>query len=162
MLRNKAAVQPLDDFTGGGFREVIDDPRYRENDGPAADIHRILLCSGKIFWELAAARDKLPKNDPRRDDTAIVRIEQLYPLPHRQLAAVLERYPNAKDVRWVQEEPANQGPWPYFGLELPEKLPERLAGLKRISRRRMAAPAPGSSKVHEVEQAHLIDLAFAP
>ena len=162
MLRNKAAVSPLPDFTGGRFREVIDDPRYRKNGGPAAEIHRILLCSGKIYWELAAARDKLPKNDPHRDDTAIVRIEQLYPLPHRQLAAVLERYPNAKDVRWVQEEPANQGPWPYFGLELPEKLPERLAGLKRISRRRMAAPAPGSSKVHEVEQAHLFDLAFAP
>ena len=62
------------------------------------------------------------------DDTAIVRIEQLYPLPHRKLAAVLERYPNAEDVRWVQEEPANQGPWPFLGLELPEKLPERLSG----------------------------------
>ena len=155
MLRNRAVVSPLSDFIGGRFRSVIDDPRYRENDGPAADIHRILLCSGKIFWELAAARDKR-----KVDDTAIVRIEQLYPAPHRQLAAVLERYPNAKDVRWVQEEPANQGPWPYFGLELPEKLPERLAGLKRISRRRMAAPAPGSSKVHEVEQADIIEKAF--
>jgi len=71
------------------------------------------------------------------------------------------RYPNAKDVRWVQEEPANQGPWPYFGLELPERLPERMAGIKRISRRRMAAPAPGSSKVHEVEQADIIDRAFS-
>ena len=56
----------------------------------------------------------------------------------------------------------SQGSWPYFGLELPEKLPERLSGLKRISRRRMATPAPGSSKVHEVEQAYLVDLAFAP
>ena len=61
MLRNKAAVSPLPDFTGGRFREVIDDPRYRENDGPAAEIHRILLCSGKIYWELAAARDKRPR-----------------------------------------------------------------------------------------------------
>ena len=69
--------------------------------------------------------------------------------------------PERADVRWVQEEPANQGPWPYFGLELPEKLPERLAGLKRISRRRMAAPAPGSSKVHEVEQNNILDKAFA-
>ena len=89
-----------------------------------------------------------------------MRIEQLYPLPHRQLAEVLERYPNADDVRWVQEEPANQGPWPYFGLELPEKLPDRLSGITRVSRRRMAAPAPGSSKVHEVEQADIIDRAF--
>ena len=156
MLRNRAVVSPLSDFIGGRFRTVIDDPRHRENDGPAADVHRLVLCSGKIFWELAAAREKR-----KADDTAIVRIEQLYPLPHRQLAAVLDRYPNAKDVRWVQEEPANQGPWPYFGLELPEKLPERLSGLKRVSRRRMAAPAPGSSKVHEVEQADIIDKAFS-
>ena len=156
MLRNRAVVSPLSDFIGGRFRSVIDDPRHRENDGPAADVHRLVLCSGKIFWELAAARDKR-----KADDTAIVRIEQLYPLPDRQLAAVLDRYPNAKDVRWVQEEPANQGPWPYFGLELPERLPERLSGLKRISRRRMAAPAPGSSKVHEVEQADIIDKAFS-
>ena len=155
MLRNRAVVSPVSDFTGGRFRSVIDDPRYRENDGPAADVHRLVLCCGKIFWELAAARDKR-----EIDDTAIVRIEQLYPLPHRQLAAVLERYPNADDVRWVQEEPANQGAWPYFGLELPEKLPERLSRVTRVSRRRMAAPAPGSSKVHEVEQADIIDKAL--
>ena len=90
-----------------------------------------------------------------------MRIEQLYPLPDDKLAVVLDRYPGARDVRWVQEEPANQGPWPYFGLELPEKLPERLSGLKRVSRRRMAAPAPGSSKVHEVEQNSILDKAFA-
>jgi 2-oxoglutarate decarboxylase len=106
------------------------------------------------------ARDKLPKNDPRRDDTAIVRVEQLYPLPHRQIAAVLERYPDADNVRWVQEEPANQGAWPIFGLTLPEVLPEKLTGIKRISRRAMSAPSSGSSKVHAVEQQEIIDLAF--
>jgi multifunctional 2-oxoglutarate metabolism enzyme len=161
MLRNRAVVSPLADFTGGGFREVIDDPRFRDtatsgDGGPAADVQKLVLCSGKIYWELAAARDKQD-----RDDVAIVRIEQLYPLPHHRLAEVLERYPNATDVRWVQEEPANQGAWPFFGLELPEKLPERLSAIKRISRRRMAAPAPGSSKVHEVEQADIIEKAFA-
>jgi multifunctional 2-oxoglutarate metabolism enzyme len=154
MLRNRAVVSPLSDFTGGRFRSVIDDPRFRESDGPAAGVRKLLLCSGKIYYELAAARDKR-----EIDDTAIVRIEQLYPLPDRQLAAVLERYPNAEDVRWVQEEPANQGAWPFFGLVLPEKLP-RLVGIQRVSRRRMAAPAPGSSKVHEVEQAALIDTAL--
>ena len=96
-----------------------------------------------------------------RNDPAIVRIEQLYPLPIDELAAVLDRYPGARDVRWVQEEPANQGPWPSVGLELPEKLPERLSGLTRVSRRRMAAPAPGSAKVHEVEQNSILDKAFA-
>jgi 2-oxoglutarate decarboxylase len=160
MLRNRAVVSPVSDFTNGRFRTVIDDPRFCDRSGPVAGVHRLLLCSGKIFWELAAARDKRAKNGEHSDDTAIVRIEQLYPLPQRELAAVLERYPNAGTVRWVQEEPANQGPWPYFGLELPEKLPERLSGLTRVSRRRMAAPAPGSSKVHEVEQANIIDRAF--
>ena len=105
MLRNRAVVSPLSDFTGGRFRPVIDDPRYRDHDGPATGVHRVLLCSGKIYYELVAG----PRQARRRTDTAIVRIEQLYPVPDRQLAAVLERYPNAEDVRWVQEEPANQG-----------------------------------------------------
>jgi multifunctional 2-oxoglutarate metabolism enzyme len=154
MLRAKQVVSPLSDFTGGRFRSVIDDPLHRDNDGPAAGVRKVLLCSGKIYWELAAARDKR-----KIDDVAIVRIEQLYPVADRQISAALDRYPNAEDIRWVQEEPANQGAWPFLGLTLPEKLP-RLVGLKRISRRRMAAPAAGSSKVHEVEQAALIDSAF--
>jgi 2-oxoglutarate decarboxylase len=153
MLRAKQVVSPLTDFTGGRFRPVIDDPRFR--DGNGSDVQRVLLCSGKIYYELAAARDKRGI-----ENTALVRIEQLYPVPDRQLASVLDRYPNAEDIRWVQEEPANQGAWPFFGLELPEKLP-RLVGFRRVSRRRMAAPAAGSSKVHEVEQAALIDEAFA-
>jgi 2-oxoglutarate decarboxylase len=156
MLRNKAVVSPVSDFTGGRFRPVIDDPRYRTDDGPAASVQKVLLCSGKIYWELAQHREKQDI-----DNVAIVRLEQLYPVPDRQLSGVLERYPNAKDIRWVQEEPANQGAWPHMGLELPEKLPERLSGLTRISRRRMAAPAPGSSKVHEVEQRELIAKAFS-
>ena len=90
-----------------------------------------------------------------------MRIEQLYPMPKQRLAEVLERYPEATDVRWVQEEPANQGAWPYFGLELPERLPERLSRITRVSRRRMAAPAAGSSKVHEVEQTAIIEKALA-
>ncbi|MBN9097281.1 MULTISPECIES: multifunctional oxoglutarate decarboxylase/oxoglutarate dehydrogenase thiamine pyrophosphate-binding subunit/dihydrolipoyllysine-residue succinyltransferase subunit [unclassified Pseudonocardia] len=155
MLRAKQVVSPLADFTGGRFRSVIDDPQFRETDGPAAGVRRVLLCSGKIYWELAAAREK----QGGISDTAIVRIEQLYPLAERQIAAALDRYPNAEDIRWVQEEPANQGAWPFLGLALPEKLP-RLVGIKRISRRRMAAPAAGSSKVHEVEQAALIAAAF--
>jgi 2-oxoglutarate decarboxylase len=157
MLRNRAVVSPIADFTTGQFREVIDDPRYGDHDRSGSNVSRVLLCSGKIYWELAASRD-----ERGLDDTAIVRIEQLYPLPDRQLASVLARYPNATDIRWVQEEPANQGPWPYFGLELPDKLPDRLRALKRVSRRRMAAPAPGSSRVHEVEQKAIIDRALGP
>jgi multifunctional 2-oxoglutarate metabolism enzyme len=155
MLRAKQVVSALDDFTGGRFRPVIDDPRYRDDSAAAADVRRLLLCSGKIYYELAAARDKRGVSD-----VALVRLEQLYPLQEEHLRAVLDRYPDAEDVRWVQEEPANQGAWPFLGLTLPEKLP-RLVGMKRVSRRRMAAPAPGSSKVHEVEQAALIESALS-
>ncbi|AHI01198.1 multifunctional oxoglutarate decarboxylase/oxoglutarate dehydrogenase thiamine pyrophosphate-binding subunit/dihydrolipoyllysine-residue succinyltransferase subunit [Kutzneria viridogrisea] len=150
MLRLKAAASPVEDFVSGRFMSVIDDPTQ-----PAAEgVTKLLLCSGKIYYELAAEKAKRGA-----DDTAIVRIEQLYPLPEKKLAAALERYPNASDIRWVQEEPANQGAWPFFGLVGPEALP-RLAGMRRVSRRPMAAPASGSSKVHEVEQREIITKAF--
>jgi multifunctional 2-oxoglutarate metabolism enzyme len=150
MLRAKQVVSPLADFTGGRFRPVIDDPRFREADTPVNQVRKILLCCGKLYWEMAAAIEKRGLTD-----VAVVRLEQLYPVPDRRLAAVLDRYPNAEDVRWVQEEPGNQGAWPFLGLVLPEKLP-RLVGMKRVTRRAMAAPAVGSSKVHEVEQQALI------
>ena len=79
-----------------------------------------------------------------------------------QLLAILDRYPAATQVWWVQEEPANQGAWPTFGLTLPEVCSDTLAGIKRISRRAMSAPSSGSSKVHAVEQQEIIDQSFAP
>ncbi|GAA2809955.1 multifunctional oxoglutarate decarboxylase/oxoglutarate dehydrogenase thiamine pyrophosphate-binding subunit/dihydrolipoyllysine-residue succinyltransferase subunit [Crossiella cryophila] len=151
MLRLKTATSPVEDFTESKFHSVLADPLVAD----ANKVDRVLLCSGKISYELNAERQKRGA-----DNVAIVRIEQLYPVPHKKLALVLDKYPNAKDVRWVQEEPANQGAWPFLGLSLPELLPERLAGLKRVSRRAMAAPSAGSSKVHEVEQAALIAKAF--
>jgi multifunctional 2-oxoglutarate metabolism enzyme len=151
MLRLKAAVSPVEDFTSGQFAPVLDDPMVTD---PSA-VRRVLLCSGKISYELNAARQQRGVQD-----TAIVRIEQLYPVPQRRLAAALERYPNAADVRWVQEEPANQGAWPFYGLSLPELMPERLGTLRRISRRAMAAPSAGSAKVHEVEQRELLTAAL--
>ncbi|MBN9737684.1 2-oxoglutarate decarboxylase [Pseudonocardia sp. Ae168_Ps1] len=162
MLRAKQVVSPLSDFTEGRFRPVIDDPEHRATTGPVSGVDRVLFCSGKIYWELAAAKEKRRKNgDTSVDGTALVRVEQLYPMPTEQIAEILERYPDAQSVRWVQEEPANQGSWPYYGLELPQKLPQLQGRFTRVSRRRMAAPAAGSSKVHEVEQAELIDKAFA-
>ncbi|AUS79686.1 multifunctional oxoglutarate decarboxylase/oxoglutarate dehydrogenase thiamine pyrophosphate-binding subunit/dihydrolipoyllysine-residue succinyltransferase subunit [Actinoalloteichus sp. AHMU CJ021] len=151
LLRLKAAVSPVSDFTGGKFQSVLDDPTVSD---PNA-VRRLLLCSGKISYELHNERVKRGV-----DDTAIVRLEQFYPVPKRKLAAMLERYPNATDVRWVQEEPANQGAWPFLGLHLPDLLPERLRGLRRVSRRAMAAPSSGSPKVHEVEQAEIMASAF--
>ncbi|MBV9313686.1 MAG: multifunctional oxoglutarate decarboxylase/oxoglutarate dehydrogenase thiamine pyrophosphate-binding subunit/dihydrolipoyllysine-residue succinyltransferase subunit [Pseudonocardia sp.] len=157
MLRAKQVVSPLEEFTHGSFHSVLDDPKFAAEPGPQGGVRRVLLCTGKIYWELAAAVAKAG-----RDDIALVRLEQLYPLSKRKLTAALDRYPNAaKDIRWVQEEPANQGAWPFLGLALPEALPDRLARIKRVSRRRMAAPAAGSGKVHEVEQARLIEQALA-
>ncbi len=155
MLRLKAAVSDIKDFTEQKFRSVLEEPTYESGTGDRDQVTRILLCSGKLYYELVArkARDK-------RDDVAIVRIEQLYPLPPRRLGRVLHSYPNAGEYFWVQEEPANQGAWPTFGLALPELLPDRLSGVKRISRRAMSAPSSGSSKVHAVEHKEILDEAF--
>ncbi|RJQ76025.1 multifunctional oxoglutarate decarboxylase/oxoglutarate dehydrogenase thiamine pyrophosphate-binding subunit/dihydrolipoyllysine-residue succinyltransferase subunit [Pseudonocardiaceae bacterium YIM PH 21723] len=152
MLRLKEAVSPVEEFTTGSkFRSVLDDPSISD---PNA-VTRLLLCSGKIYYELAKERDKRGLTN-----VAIARMEQLYPVPTKKLQLLLDRYPNASDVRWVQEEPANQGAWPFLGLNLPELLPERLSGLRRVSRRPMAAPSAGSSKVHEVEQRNIIETAL--
>jgi 2-oxoglutarate decarboxylase len=152
MLRMKAATSDVEEFTEGKFTSVIDDPTQPD----PAEVRRIVLCAGKLYYELAAEKARQGHND-----TALVRLEQLYPLPHRKLGALFERYPNATDIRWAQDEPANQGAWPFLGLALPELLPARLAGLRRVSRRAMAAPATGLAKVHEVEQAEVVQGAFA-
>ncbi|MCV7268433.1 multifunctional oxoglutarate decarboxylase/oxoglutarate dehydrogenase thiamine pyrophosphate-binding subunit/dihydrolipoyllysine-residue succinyltransferase subunit [Mycolicibacterium doricum] len=157
MLRNKAAVSDIRDFTEQKFRSVLEEPMYTDGDGDRNTVKRVLLTSGKIYYELVAR-----KNREDRDDVAIVRVEQLAPLPRRRLAETLEKYPNVAEKFWVQEEPANQGAWPTFGLTLPEMLPDYFAGIKRISRRAMSAPSSGSSKVHAVEQQEILDEAFAP
>ncbi len=156
MLRNKAAVSDLKDFTEHKFRSVMEEPTYTEGTGDRTKVKRILLTSGKIYYELAARKAK-----EQRDDVGIVRVEQLAPLPRRRLNETLEQYPNAEQYFWVQEEPANQGAWPTFGLTLPEVLPDKLAEIKRISRRAMSAPSSGSSKVHAVEQQEILDEAFS-
>ena len=155
MLRNKAAVSNLEDFTNGKFRSVFEEPMYESDGGDREKVTRVLLTSGKLYWELKAKKDK-----EKRDDVAILRIEQLYPVPRRRIAEALDRYPNAHEFFWVQEEPANQGAWPFLGLALPEMLPEKLSGIKRASRRAMSAPSSGSSKVHAVEQQEILEKAF--
>ncbi len=150
MLRNKAAVSSVADFTAGKFESVIADHTVE-----TAGVRTVLLTSGKLYYELDAYRKA-----HNITDTAIVRLEQIYPVPRRKLSHVLEAYPDVTDIRWVQEEPANQGAWTFLALALPEMLP-RLHGIKRVSRRAMAAPSAGSARVHEVEQAAVITAAFA-
>ena len=149
MLRLRAATSRLAEFTSGGWQPVLADP-----DGPdAAAVRRVLLCGGKVYYDLHAAR---AKNDVQ--DTAIVRVDQLYPLPATEIVAALDTYRGAQDVVWVQEEPANQGAWPFMALNLPEHLDGRQ--LRRVSRPPSAAPAAGSSAIHEAEQSALVKQAL--
>ncbi|OLR90374.1 alpha-ketoglutarate decarboxylase [Actinokineospora bangkokensis] len=151
MLRNKAATSPVEDFLPETrFQSVIDDAS-----ADPAQVTKVLFVSGKLYYELVAEREKRGATD-----TAIVRVEQLYPVPEKKLAAVFDRYANVSDFRWVQEEPANQGSWPFYGLVLPELFPDRLTRITRVSRRPMSAPSVGSSKVHDLEQRSLIAKAF--
>jgi 2-oxoglutarate decarboxylase len=149
MLRNKSAVSSVSDFTAGKFEMVIPDA------AAAADVRTVLLTSGKLYYELDAYR-----SSHNITDTAIIRLEQLYPVPRRTLGRVLDAYPDVTDIRWVQEEPANQGAWTFLSRAVPELIP-RLTALKRVSRRAMAAPSAGSARVHEVEQAAVLGAAFA-
>ncbi|MGH3881138.1 MAG: multifunctional oxoglutarate decarboxylase/oxoglutarate dehydrogenase thiamine pyrophosphate-binding subunit/dihydrolipoyllysine-residue succinyltransferase subunit [Actinophytocola sp.] len=152
MLRNKSAISSVADFTEESrFNSIFDDPSVPD---PAA-VRKLLLVSGKLYYELAAEREKRGLTD-----VALVRIEQLYPVPVKRLGATFERYSQLTDVRWVQEEPANQGAWPFYGLHLPELYPD-LPRVTRVSRRVMSAPSAGSGKVHEVEQREIIEKAFS-
>jgi 2-oxoglutarate dehydrogenase E1 component len=146
MLRLKAAASKLSDFTSGSFRPFI-------GDESVSNASKLILCSGKIYWELVAERAKSGDNS-----VAIARVEQLYPLPVNEIVAEANKHPNAQVV-WVQDEPANQGPWPFVSANLAEHLNGR--SLHRISRRAAASPATGSIYVHEEEQKALIAEVFA-
>ncbi|GAB1508855.1 multifunctional oxoglutarate decarboxylase/oxoglutarate dehydrogenase thiamine pyrophosphate-binding subunit/dihydrolipoyllysine-residue succinyltransferase subunit [Actinophytocola sp. KF-1] len=152
MLRNKAAVSSVEDFTEEArFNAVLDDPVHPN----PADVRKLLLVSGKLYYELAHEREARGATD-----VAIVRLEQLYPVPVKRLGAIFEKYSGVDEVRWCQEEPANQGSWPFYGLHLRELYPD-LPKLVRVSRRVMSAPSAGSGKVHEVEQREIIEKAFS-
>ncbi|NBU23456.1 MAG: multifunctional oxoglutarate decarboxylase/oxoglutarate dehydrogenase thiamine pyrophosphate-binding subunit/dihydrolipoyllysine-residue succinyltransferase subunit [Actinobacteria bacterium] len=146
MLRLKAASSSVEDFTQGSFRPVILD---EQGLNPAA-VKRVIFCSGKIYWDLLAEAQKRATGD-----TAIIRIEQLYPTPVEEMKQAIAQYPGAELV-WVQDEPANQGPWTYMGLFMPKYG----INFRNISRPASASPASGSAKRHATEQADLIQRAF--
>jgi 2-oxoglutarate dehydrogenase E1 component len=149
MLRLKAASSSVEDFTNGTFQPVIKDEQNLDKNA----VRRVLFCSGKVYWDLLAEAQK------RGDGTtAIVRVEQLYPTPVDEIKAAYAEYPNAELV-WVQDEPANQGPWTYIGLFLPRYMDGKVA--KLVSRPASASPATGSAKSHAVEQADLVQRAFS-
>ena len=162
MLRLKDAASAAADFTSGSFAPVIGDPAVGRAalDGQAragaapvdpAAVRRVLLCTGKVYYDLAERRRAAGVGD-----VAIVRVERLYPLPAQEILAELAKYPAGAEVTWVQEEPANMGAWPYMGLQLPAVIgrPLRLISLPPSS-----APAAGSAKAHAAEHAQLIEAA---
>jgi 2-oxoglutarate dehydrogenase E1 component len=144
LLRHPACVSKLADFTTGGFQEVIDDVNVT-----VKNVKRVLMCSGKIYYELLERQQA-----EKVQNIAIVRLEQLYPMPITQLTALYEKYKNA-ELCWVQEEPKNMGAWLNL-LRWDSNLK-----LRRISRESSASPATGYSKVHAAEQKVIIDEAFS-
>lgn len=140
LLRHPKVVSPISEFTSGSFREVILDAAV-----DAKKVKRVILCSGKIYYDLDEAREK-----DKVEDVAIVRIEQIHPLPKKQILDMLSQYPGA-EVVWVQEEPENMGYWNYILRLLYKELP-----MDVIARKSSASPATGYNKVHVEEQKAII------
>ncbi|QTE00834.1 multifunctional oxoglutarate decarboxylase/oxoglutarate dehydrogenase thiamine pyrophosphate-binding subunit/dihydrolipoyllysine-residue succinyltransferase subunit [Streptomyces cyanogenus] len=157
MLRLKAAASKAEEFTNGQFRPVIGDSTV----DPAA-VRKVVFCAGKVYYDLEAERQKRGVTD-----TAIIRIERLYPLPGAELQAEVNKYPNAEKYLWAQEEPANQGAWPFIALNLIDHLDLAVGAdipagerLRRISRPHSSSPAVGSAKRHQAEQEQLVREVF--
>ncbi|HET8598558.1 MAG TPA: 2-oxoglutarate dehydrogenase E1 component [Castellaniella sp.] len=153
LLRNKNATSPLEDLATGGFLPVIGE--VDANIAPA-EVKRVLVCSGKVYYDLVHARA-----EQGRKDVAILRIEQLYPFAHKAFQAELQKYENAKELVWVQDEPQNQGPWFYVQHHLYENMNDGQK-LGYAGRPASASPAVGYMAKHQEQQRALIEQAFAP
>lgn len=144
LLRNPMCVSPLKDFSKGGFKEIIDDA-----EADPKKVKRVIFCTGKIYYDLLEEKNKLNKND-----TALVRIEQLYPLAIKQMKAIIKRYPNTSDWVWAQEEAINMGAWPYLQSHFTD------LNLRVVARPASGSPATGSSKFHMIRQRKIIEKSF--
>ncbi len=154
LLRNKDATSPLSEFTKGGFQTVLGD----QDVGVAknsAKVKRVIACSGKVYYDLVKKR-----TEAERNDVAIIRVEQLYPFPHKAFAAELKKYPGATDIVWCQDEPQNQGAWFFIQHNIHENMLEGQK-LGYAGRAASASPAVGYAHLHQDQQKGLIDAAFA-
>jgi 2-oxoglutarate dehydrogenase E1 component len=151
LLRNKDAASPLSEFTKGGFQTVIPENRELKND----KVKRVLVCSGKVYYDLAKKRE-----EKAADDVAILRVEQLYPFPHKAFAAEMKKYPNATELVWCQDEPQNQGAWFFIQHNIHENMVEGQR-LGYAGRAASASPAVGYSHLHQEQQKALVEAAFA-
>jgi 2-oxoglutarate dehydrogenase E1 component len=150
LLRSPRAVSKVQEFSQGRFQRIIADAREEPH---ATD--RVILCTGKIYYELEQRRKEL-----LRENVAILRLEQLYPLSERELRGHLEPYPARAPVVWVQEEPENMGAWPYLSLRFGNTL-FGTHDFKAICRERAASPATGSARLHKQQQLHILSEALA-
>jgi 2-oxoglutarate dehydrogenase E1 component len=144
LLRHPRCVSSLNDLSKGGFNEVIDD-----GSADIKKINKLIFCSGKIYYDLLEEKEKL-----KNESIALIRLEQLYPLPKKQLKEIIAKYTNTKTWIWVQEEPYNMGAWPYMHLEFKD------VPLKLIARPGSGSPATGSNKFHFVRQRKIVEKAF--
>jgi len=152
LLRNKDAGSPLTDLTKGGFQTVIGEC---DDKIEASKVKRVLVCSGKVYYDLVNTRKTRSAGD-----TAIIRIEQMYPFPHKSFAAELKKFPNATEVVWVQDEPQNQGPW----FQIQHNIFEGMEDGQRLSyagRAASASPAVGYADKHIAQQKELLETAFS-
>jgi len=150
LLRHPAAVSSLQEFAESGFQRVLPDTRPDQ-----ANTKKIFLCSGKIYYELERQRA-----ERKRDDVAILRIEQLYPLTDAHLAAAMQPYAEGTPVVWVQDEPENMGAWRHIRIRFGEQFLGRYP-LSVVSRPESASPATGSAHTHKLEEQRLLDAAFS-
>ncbi|MBK9440921.1 MAG: 2-oxoglutarate dehydrogenase E1 component [Comamonadaceae bacterium] len=150
LLRNKDAASPLSEFTEGGFQTVIPDHKALKSD----KVKRVVACSGKVFYDLSKKRE-----EKGLDDVAILRVEQLYPFPHKAFATELKKYPNATEVVWTQDEPQNQGAWFFVQHYIHENMLEGQR-LGYSGRAASASPAAGYAHLHQEQQKSLVDGAF--
>ncbi|WP_454005150.1 2-oxoglutarate dehydrogenase E1 component [Alcaligenes sp. Marseille-Q7550] len=153
LLRNKDATSPLKDLAEGHFMPVIGE---RDESIVASAVKRVLVCSGKVYYDLLHAR-----KEQERNDVAIIRVEQLYPFAHKSFQAELHKYANAKEVIWVQDEPQNQGAWFYVQHHIYENMTEGQK-LGYAGRPASASPAVGYLAKHQEQQKALIEQAYAP
>ncbi len=153
LLRNPAAVSPVSAFLGPGFLPAIDDPAVAKEPAARRGVSRLLLCSGRIYYELARMKEA-----GKREDIAIVRIERLYPFPAGELRELLASYPKARSFAWVQEESRNRGAWGYARDRFEEAFPSLALGY--VGRKASASPATGSHERHASEEAALLAAAF--
>jgi 2-oxoglutarate dehydrogenase E1 component len=151
LLRNRDATSPLSEFTRGGFQTVIPENKDLKND----KVKRIIVCSGKVYYDLAKRRE-----ERGAEDAAILRVEQLYPFPHKAFAAELKKYPGATDIVWCQDEPQNQGAWFFVQHYIHENMAEGQR-LGYSGRAASASPAVGYSHLHQEQQKALVDGAFS-